>query len=170
MRSVENGFRLLVPVALLAFLFLLSVVALPFPVVHSIKPAWVLMAIYYWSVFRPTLMPPSLCFFTGLLLDFISGLPLGVNAVIFTLAQWVVRDQRRFLMGQAFFTIWCVFALVAGLSLVLQWGLYGLVQFTWTSLTPVMVNLLATILLFPLVSLAMLAVHKILPEAPKVYN
>jgi len=170
MRNVENGFRLLVPLALLAFLFLLSIVSLPFPVVHAIKPAWILMVIYYWSIFRPTLMPPSLCFFTGLLLDLVSGLPLGVYAIIFTLVQWIVRDQRRFLMGQAYFTIWCVFSLVAGLSLIVQWALYGFVQSQWMSLTPVMINVLATIFLFPLVTILMLAVHKVLPEASKVYN
>ncbi|HEY8189244.1 MAG TPA: rod shape-determining protein MreD, partial [Micavibrio sp.] len=151
-KGFENGLRLLVPMALLAALFLLSVAALPVPHAGPVKPAFILMAVYYWSIFRPTLMPPSLCFFTGLLLDIISGLPLGVNAIIFTLVQWIVRDQRRFLMAQAYVTTWAVFILVALGATFLQWGLYGLIRLRWSPVAPVLISVGATTLLFPVVT------------------
>lgn len=169
-KGLENLLRLLVPILLMAVLFLLSITALPLPKVGQVKPALLLMVVYYWSIYRPTLIPPSLCFGLGLLLDFMSALPLGVNAIILTLVQWIVRDQRRFLMGQAYFTIWSVFALVATLSLMAQWGLYGLVHMAWAPLMPVMFSLLATILLFPVVTLLLIAVHKILPGSEKAYS
>jgi rod shape-determining protein MreD len=168
-KGFENVIRLLAPVGLLAALFLISVVALPFPRIGQIQPAFILMAVYYWSIYRPTLMPPWVCFFIGLLLDFICGQTLGVNAIIFTLVQWIVRDQRKFLMGQPYVTIWFVFALVAGLSLSLQWTLYGLVDMQWAPLPPVILSMMATFLLFPVVTLFLILVHRVLPSIQKAY-
>jgi len=165
----ENGVRLLAPLGLLALLFLISVTKIPVPRAGQIEPAFLLMAVYYWSIYRPTLMPPWVCFFIGLLLDFLVGMPPGVNAIIFTLVQWIVRDQRKFLMGQPYITIWAVFALVAGLSLSLQWGLYGLVEFRWAPFTPVMLSIAATFLLFPVITLFLILAHRMLPVVHKDY-
>lgn len=168
-KRFESGLRLLAPITLLLFLFMLSVTALPLPRIGQIKPALLLMTIYYWSIYRPTIMPPWLCFVTGLLLDFLSGLPLGVNAIIFTLVQWVVRDQRKFLMGQPYITIWGVFVLVAIISSMIQWFLYGFVDFRWAPLVPVMISIASTVLLFPAVTLALILIHRILPMIQKPY-
>ena len=167
LRGIENGVRLMVPFALLIILFLLSVTAIPLPRIGPVKPALLLIAIYYWSIYRPTLTPPALCFSAGLLLDVMTSLPLGVNAVVLTLVQWVVRDQRKFLMGQAYITIWGVFALVAFLSGFIQWGLYGLKDMAWAPTTPVLVSVAATIFLFPVVTPLLILVHRLLPAAPK---
>lgn len=165
-KGMENALRLTVPLALLGLLFLLSVTALPYPpAVGPIRPALILMAVYYWSIFRPTMMPPFLCFGTGLLLDIVLGLPMGVNAIVFTLVQWIVRDQRKFLMAQAYMTTWAVFVLVAFLSLMLQWALYGLVDMAWPPLPPVLLSALATALLFPVVSIFLVLAHRMLPMA-----
>lgn len=169
LKGFENALRLLVPLLFLLFIFMLSVIALPFPNIAQIKPAFILMTVYYWSIYRPTLMPPWICFFVGLLLDFFSGLPLGVNAIIFTLAQWIVRDQRKFLMGQPYIVIWFVFALVTVLALMLQWGLYGLVNFHWEPLMPIGISIAATFLLFPVVSLFLILIHRVLPDIQKAY-
>ncbi len=165
----ENSLRLFAPSALMGALLILSVTALPLPHADTIKPAWLLMVVYYWSIYRPTIMPPWLCFASGLLLDLISGLPIGVHAAIFTLAQMIVRNQRRFLMGQAYITIWGVFALVATLCLFIQWTLYGMVSEGFTSIAPVMMTIAATVFLFPVVTLLLIAVHRILPAVPKTY-
>lgn len=166
-KGLENGFRLLVPVALLGLLFLLNVTALPLPIVGPVKPALILMAVYYWSIYRPTLMPPFLCFLIGLTLDIVSYLPLGVNAIVFTLVQLIVRDQRKFLMGQAYITIWAVFAFVAFGATMVQWLLYGWVNGHLAPAIPVLISVAATILLFPVITLFLILTHRILPEPSK---
>jgi rod shape-determining protein MreD len=168
-KGLENGLRLLAPATLLFAMFMLSVSALPLPHIGPIKPLWLLMLVYYWSIYRPAIMPPWLCFMMGLLFDFFSGLPLGGNAAIFTLVQMIVRDQRRFLMGQPYITIWAVFSLVATLTLFSQWSLYGLVSNGFAPVTPVAVSLIATIALFPLVTLLLIVVHRVLPEIQKKF-
>ncbi|MDB5490874.1 MAG: mreD [Micavibrio sp.] len=170
-KGLENALRLMVPVIFLAFLFMLSVVALPIPQIGHIKPAYILMTIYYWSIFRPTLVPPWICFFVGLLLDLLSNLTPGVNAVIFTLVQWVVRDQRQFLMGQPYIVLWFVFAFVTACAHMMQWGMYGLAAgLQWAPLLPVGISMAATFLLFPVISLVLILIHRVLPETQRAYS
>lgn len=164
MTSVDATLRLTVPFILLGFLFLLNVTALPVPYMGTVKPFLVLMPVYYWAIYRPTLMPPALCFAIGLLLDFLSAQALGVNAISFVLVQMIVRDQRRFLMAQPYITTWAVFAFVVlGVGL-LQWGLYGLVNMAWGPLTPVLFSMAITVFLFPVITLFLVITHRLLPS------
>ncbi|WP_235067675.1 rod shape-determining protein MreD [Micavibrio aeruginosavorus] len=162
--SIDAALRLTVPYILLAVLFLLNVTALPVPYMGVVKPFLVLMPVYYWAVYRPTLMPPALCFIVGILLDMISGTALGVNAISFVLVQMVVRDQRRFLMAQPYITTWAVFSFVVGGVALLQWGLYGLVDMVWGPLMPVMVAAAMTVFLFPVITLFLILTHRLLPS------
>lgn len=162
--SIDASLRLTVPFILLTFLFILNVTALPLPYMGAVKPFLVLMPVYYWAIYRPTLMPPAVCFGVGLLLDFLSGQALGVNAITFVLVQMIVRDQRRFLMAQMFVTTWAVFAFVALGVGMLQWGLYGLVNMTWTPIMPMLFSTAITVFLYPIVSILLVLAHRLLPS------
>src|SRR5262245_20541391 len=100
--SLESSARRLVPYSLMALLLVLGSVHLPFAAGTDVKAPLFLMGLYYWSIYRPTLIPPWLTFVCGILADLIGGLPIGLSAVIFVLVRWIVSDQRRFLMGQSF--------------------------------------------------------------------
>ncbi|HTK83915.1 MAG TPA: rod shape-determining protein MreD [Patescibacteria group bacterium] len=155
--------RLALPQFLLAGLVLLSVLSLPLPYAGSVRPCLVLMAVYYWAIFRPTLVPPFLCFLAGLLMDILSGMPLGVNALVLVAVQWVVRGQRRFLMAQPYKVLWAVFGLVVVLASALTWLLFGIMQRSWAPLPPLAGTAAASFLLFPLVSWILIFVHRTLP-------
>lgn len=167
LRKAEHAGRLMVPHLLVITLLLLNVTALPILPMGGLKPQFVLMAVYYWAIYRPTLMPPLLCFVLGIVMDVLSGMPTGINALILVAAQWIVRDQRRFLMGQPYSTIWAVFGLVATVSAGVQWALYGLAHMHWSPLVPVGSGLLLTVFLFPFISLALVFTHRILPVASR---
>lgn len=157
--------------ALLAFLFLLNLTALPIPHAGLIKPHLVLMAVYYWAIFRPTLIPTWLCFIVGILLDILSGMPPGLQAFILVLAQSLVRDQRKFLMAQPYISIWAIFGIVAAMGAGVQWMLFGLANnMQWPALMPVAVSVLVTMCLFPIVTMALIATHRLLsPGAQRAY-
>lgn len=167
--KAENTGRLMVPHLLLAILLLVNIVALPLLPTAAMKPQFVLMAIYYWAIYRPTLLPPVFCFVLGLIMDILSGMPPGVNALIFVMTQWIVRDQRRFMMGQPYSTIWAVFGLVSALAVMVQWGMYGLVEMHWGPLLPVMGSALVSMFLFPFVTLLLILTHRMLPVASRPY-
>ncbi len=150
----------------LGILIALSIV--PFQVAHlgDIRPSFVLIAVYYWSVLRASPLIALLAFAVGLLIDLVSGYPIGMHAIAFVAAQWVTSAQRRFLMGQSFPVLWAGFALVAlGVGL-LQWGLFSL--FNWTLVAPklILISTALTVFLFPAMVVPLSIVHKALADDP----
>ena len=161
--SLQTPVRLLAPQLFLFAIILLSVLKLPFPYAGSVRPALLLMIVYYWSIYRPTLLPPALCFCAGLAVDILSGAPLGLNALVLVAVQWLIASQRRFLMGQNYLMLWAVFALVGGLAALTQWALYGLINLHWTSLTLPAASVGLSLLCFPLMTIVLIGLHKLLP-------
>ena len=168
-QRLESAVRLLVPQLLLVLLLLIGLASLPVPYFGAIKPQLVIMAIYYWAVYRPTLIPPLFCFLLGLTMDIIAGGVLGINAFILVIMQWIVRDQRRFLMGQPYITIWGVFALVIFLCSAAQWLLYSMAHGAWYPPLPAGLSALISFFLFPFVTLLLNLTHRILPEDTRPY-
>ena len=160
---IDAAFRLSVPYILMAALFTLDVVALPFSMKGVLKAPLLLMAVYYWAIYRPTLVPVWFVFVMGFLMDLLSGTALGLNALIFVLTQWAVLRQRRFLMGQPFIMIWVGFAAISALALFIQWFVMGLMQFQWLTVLYQWPSVLFGVALFPLVCIVLHMIHKILP-------
>ncbi len=165
-QKAENGLRFLVPQVLLFVLLLLNMASLPLPHAAAIKTHFVLMAVYYWSIYRPGLVPPVLCFIAGIVMDVLGGFALGLNAFILIVVQWLVRDQRRFLMGQPYIVIWAVFGLVAFCATMAQWGLSGLSSdMRWPEPLPIVAGTMVSLFLFPVVTVLLMLTHRILPSS-----
>jgi|JI10StandDraft_1071094.scaffolds.fasta_scaffold258313_2 rod shape-determining protein MreD len=171
-RGLETIVRLFIAYALLVLLFLLNLTAIPVPHAGLIKPQLVLMAVYYWAIFRPTLIPTWLCFIVGILLDILSGMPPGLQAFVLVAVQSIVRDQRKFMMAQPFISIWAIFGFVATAAALIQWALFGLAnEMQWPALVPLGASVIVTMCLFPVVTLALLGTHRLLsPSARHSYS
>jgi rod shape-determining protein MreD len=159
---LEAGIRTILPYSLMALLLLLNLVSVPMPMSGDVKAPLFLMALYYWSIYRPSLIPPWLAFLTGLVVDFLGGLPIGLNASAFVLVQWIVSDQRRFLMGQSFVMLWFGFVVLSILVGFFQWLVFGLTQLQWTPFKPIIFSVGVGLASFPVVGLFLHWTHKIL--------
>lgn len=161
----EAGIRYVAPYSLMAVLLVLNCVSFTFPVAGAVKSPLVLMAIYYWAIYRPTLIPAWLVFAAGIAMDLVSGIPaVGSTALVFVIVHWIVGDQRRYLMGQSFLMTWIGFVIVSGAAALAQWGIFGLVNGGWPPIRPLGFSILLGVALFPLVSMLLHLTHKILPE------
>ena len=89
--------RQLFPFALTLTLLLASLVPVPLPAYSSVTPSFMVMAIYFWSLHRPDLMPPSAVFAIGLLQDLLTGGILGVSSIVLLALSFATGSQRRFL-------------------------------------------------------------------------
>ncbi|MFN3826905.1 MAG: rod shape-determining protein MreD [Micavibrio sp.] len=162
--------RLVLAYGLIALLFLLNLTALPIPHAGMVKPHLFLMVVYYWAIFMPRLIPTWLCFLAGVLLDILSGMPTGLQAFILVIVQSLVRDQRKFLMAQPYISIWAIFGFVVAMAAGLQWLMYGMAQdFQWLPIMPAAVSALVTFCLFPLVTIGLIAIHRLLSPAQAHY-
>jgi rod shape-determining protein MreD len=162
--KISLGGRFALPYAFMAVLFALNVIAVPYPMSGTVKIPFILMTLYYWSIYRPTLVPPPLAFCTGLLMDLLSGLPVGLNAALLVAIQWLVSDQRRFLTGQPFIVIWLGFGLLNAFATLLQWGMFGLTGLKWPPLLDLVPSIGLGFVLFPFICGLLNLTHKLLPS------
>ncbi|MFH1159041.1 MAG: rod shape-determining protein MreD [Pseudomonadota bacterium] len=147
-------------------LFILS--AFPFEIAHlgEVRPFFMLMAVYYWTILRPSLLPPPATFVIGIILDLLFNWPFGMNAVVLVTAQALTLRQRKFLLGQLFLVIWAGFALMALMAGAAQWMLFALFNMTLISVKPMLVSSVLSALLFPLMVLPLMMLHKALAARP----
>ena len=92
--------RGLVPVAITVLLVIVSALPWRLPAFAEVTPAFVVMAIFYWTIYRPDRLPYAATFCVGLLQDLLTGTPLGMTALILLAVQGVVgkragRTRRR---------------------------------------------------------------------------
>jgi hypothetical protein len=94
-QRLDRNARKLLPSLTALLLGLLVVVPIGIPQWGRLAPPLMLVAVYYWSLSRPGLMPPSAAFVLGLFQDLLTGAPLGSGALILVLVQWILRSQQR---------------------------------------------------------------------------
>lgn len=152
---------------LMVVLLVLNVVALPHPFTGFVQIPIVLLIIYYWSIYRPTLLPAFLVFLAGLFLDIMGGGPLGVNALIFFAVHRIVTDQRSFLLGQSFLMIWLGFGIVNSGVVLLRWLVFGVFQLNWNPVAENFPSISIGLISFPFIAALLHLSHRILPS-PKM--
>ena len=158
--------RLLLAQGVILLFLLLSIVSFSMPHAGDFKPFFLLMAVYYWAIYRPTVMPVAYTFVLGLILDLLAELPIGLSALILVGLQTIVQRSRLFLMGQPYVMVWLGFGIMAVAYTISFWLLMSLSEFSFAPLKAfgqMLMAALLSIMLFPLASLLLQAVHRILP-------
>jgi len=142
----------------MSVLLFLNVLPTGYASFTGVQPALLFAAVFYWSIFFPAILPFWAVFSLGLCFDLVVGLPAGGTAFLLLAAQWLMRTQQRFLLGQSFFTLWLAFGLMCYVFLFAQWAVFSLFTWSMIPLLPVVFNCLLTILLFPFI---VVAFHKL---------
>lgn len=112
-------------------------------------PHLVLLAIYYWSLFYPSLMPDWLIFLLGLLFDIIFGLPFGASALQFLLLAWITKSQRDTIMKQPFLAMWGVSCLILIVAALMQWMVNSLYYKQLYQISDVLIQFAPTAAIYP---------------------
>lgn len=163
---VNWAMRLLLAQGVIVLFLLLNVVSFSMPHAGDFKPFFLLMAVYYWAIYRPTVMPVAYTFVLGLILDFLTNLPPGLSALVLLVLQTVVRRSRLFMMGQPFMMVWLGFGILAMVYTLSFWFMMSLANFQfvpYASLVQMLMAAILSFLFYPLASLILLGVHKTLP-------
>lgn len=160
---IKHDSAFILPYVFLGLLFLLNIVAMPVPVLGGVEVPFLLIAIYYWAMYRPALIPAWLLFCSGIVVDLISAVPLGLNAVIYVIMGWVISRKRRFLMAQSFRNIWLIFGISALVMMSARWLLFSATSMTIVSYQPVIYSVLSAMILFPIMNALLHLTHRLLP-------
>jgi rod shape-determining protein MreD len=116
----------LVPAAFTLVLAILSVIPLGIPGYAQVTPNFVLMSIYYWTIYRPDHLPYLVVFLIGLLVDLLTFGPPGATPFALLIVRATVLSQRKFFVGKNFPIVWWGFTIATVAVTVLIWGIGGL--------------------------------------------
>ncbi|QMW22442.1 rod shape-determining protein MreD [Sandaracinobacteroides saxicola] len=100
----------------------------PLPLPLSILPNLPLLLLICWLWVMPSLLPSWLAFLLGLLLDAVTGAPLGLNATLFALAVVAVPLSDTMMDAHSLLLDWLFAALLIIGFQLLSWGLLALVN------------------------------------------
>ncbi len=120
-RAIDRAVRRSFPMATTVLATLAGLVALPVPEYSRIAPAFVLIAVYCWSVWRPELLPLAGVFLVGLFEDLLRGLPLGLTALMLLAVAGFVQSQRASIYGRSLILFWSAFAPVTVAWMAVEW-------------------------------------------------
>lgn len=141
--------RKILPSFVTLLLIMVAMLPLRVPLLTPVIPALPLIAVYYWSVYKPNLMPVWAVFLVGLFQDLLAAGPAGVGILSLLLVYGLVESLRRFLVGAGFLAIWLVFVPVAAASSLSAWLLTSLIETRLYELEPTVFRYFATIAGYP---------------------
>jgi len=149
---------------LLLILLMMNLVYIPLLGTEGGRLAFLLVGIYFWSIYRPALLPYPLVFGAGLALDFLSGGLVGLYALCFMIMVIIVKGQRRFLLGQSWPVIWAGFCVAVVVVTSFQFAAYGLSSWVVPPFIPVAYNLIISFLLYPMLLPLMIPLNRLLSD------
>jgi rod shape-determining protein MreD len=151
-QRIDLAARNVTPLLISILLVLLSVLPIPAPGLNTITPAFALMSLYHWAIYRPNLMPFSAVFAIGLLHDLLTGAPVGLFTLVFLTTYGVAVTQRRFIAGKSFLIYWLGFVMLAAAAAFESWVLASAWHVTVLDLRPVMFQFLVSVGIFPMLA------------------
>jgi rod shape-determining protein MreD len=110
------------PMALSALVALaLAVIPLP-AVIDALRPDFLVLVVFYWSIESPRTGGLALAFIAGLALDVVHGVVLGQHALALTLtAAWATHLRLRLRVFALLSQSLTIFALLTAYQFVLFW-------------------------------------------------
>ena len=125
-QRVDNAAARSLPIVTTLMAVMISIQPTPIPGYAAVAPAFTLMAVYHWTIYRPKLLPSVSVFLIGVTQDLLAGTPPGVNALVMLLARAIVLRLRRHFVNRPFPFVWAGFTLLTGSAVLFLWALQSL--------------------------------------------
>jgi rod shape-determining protein MreD len=149
---VNSGAARLVPIGTMLIAVIATILPLRVPGYAALTPAFSLMAVYHWTIYRPDLLPALALFAVGLTEDLLTGAPVGVGALMLLIARAAVLQYRRYFVNRAFPFVWSGFTLLTGIAMLGFWALHCAIGLTLLDLRNTIFRTVVTIAVFPVAS------------------
>jgi len=123
-------------------------------------PMFGLMAVYFWCLVRPDLMPPGALLVIGILQDLLGGGPAGVWTLSFVAAYAIVDRERDSFAGLAGIGAILGFAaamLIAGAS---AYGITSVLYWRMPPVAPIVVEIAISVVFYIPVALILGVIHR----------
>jgi len=150
----------LMPTLTTALCVIASVIPAHLPAFTAVTPAFALMAIYHWTLYRPDLLPFVAVFAAGLLLDMLTAAPLGISSLVLLLAYALALSQREHLLMRRFTVVWVGFLVLSAAAAALQWVVASLFYGMLLDVRAFLFQGVLTVATYPVVSYLLVRVQR----------
>jgi rod shape-determining protein MreD len=164
LRQLDAQLRTLVPFTTAMIAVLIDVAPLIGAGASGLPSFSTLCVVYFWSLHRPDLFPPTAAFLIGLIYDGLAGLPLGLTSLALLLVRNLMSVQQRFFVTRSFLVVWSCFVLLAPPVEAARWLLSSLWWGHLFAFRPMLLELLVTLALYPGVSWLLSRLHNQVPR------
>ncbi len=159
-RQLDAASRAAFPAACTALFLLVLSFPLGVPGQAEWQPAAALACVFFWSLFRPTSMPPAVVFAIGLLADLLGLSPIGASVLVLLIVHGFAVRWRRVLVRQGFLIVWLAFVGVAAGAALLQWALVCALTVRLFSPSPALFQFALTCGLYPVLAMLFTRAHR----------
>lgn len=160
----ERWYTQVAPLATVIGAILLDLLWIPVPGFNAVAPAFAVMAVYCWAIWRPEYLPYTGVFLAGVFEDLIRGTPLGTGALALLAVQGFVWAQRRLLSSRSFNVLWMGFAMTSLIAAVVTWGAVAFAYRTVLPPWPGGMQYLLTVAAFPALAFLLMRIERGLPR------
>ena len=148
----DNIAARLLPAITTALAALLAIQPVHVPGYAALTPAFVLMAVYHWTTYRPDLLPSLALFSIGLGDDLLAGAPLGVTSLLLLMVRAVVLRSRGHFVRRPFPYVWAGFTVLTLAAMTGLWALHSVLDGVALDFRSTVFRAVLTISLFPVAS------------------
>lgn len=131
-------------------------------------PAVTLAAVYFWSLFRPSGLPPPIVMLIGVLLDLLGYLPIGSGALTLLLLHGAALRSRRSLAQQGFIVVWLAFIFLGTAASALLWALTSLLSLRLMPTGPALFLAVLAAALYPALAALLTGAHRTIANPERV--
>ncbi len=149
---LDGTARSLAPFSFTVLLIVFGMVPLGIPNFAPIMPALGVIAVFFWLVYRPDLMPAWAVFLVGLIQDLLGGGALGVGVFVLLVVYAALAGQRRYIAQASFFLVWLAFVPVAAGAFFLTWLFNSLIADALLAPGPAAFQYLSTVAFYPCIA------------------
>jgi rod shape-determining protein MreD len=151
-QTVDNPVARLLPIATTLLAMIISVEPAYIPGYAAVTPAFTLMAVYHWTIYRPKLLPPLALFLIGVTQDLLTGAPPGVSALVMLIVRAFVLPLRRHFIDRPFPFVWAGFTMLTGGTMLSLWTVHCLLDRVVIDFRGTVFRAVLTISVFPAAS------------------
>lgn len=126
----------------------------------DIFPHFFILIYFNWLLYRPDLVGISHVICIGLIQDGLYNHPLGFSLLHLLILFTLLIKGRRLLLGCGFFVIYATFIGFSFIDVLLSWGMLSIYHGISIDIIPFLKGCVLVVLLYPLMSVASLALQK----------
>ena len=150
----------LTPFVVSLVLIMFSAMPINVSSIGPVAPNLGLIAVFYWTIYRPDLMPAVAVLPLGLWQDLMNAGPIGLNALTLLIVYGVIVFQRVFFRGKSFLIVWWAFGLTAAFAAAVFWLAVMAWHLRYVDPAPLAFQYGLTLALFPFLYWVLSRIHR----------